>query len=407
MPIDYLNLFGLVLVAVVAPLLVDLLRVPVPDAVAMILIGIAVGGSGLGWVRVDGGVELLASLGLAYLLFIAGLEVRIDMLRGPALATGLWAFGLSAAIAIGLSSALYAAGLIVNVGIIIATLLTTSLGIVVMVLKDAGVLDTPLGQLTLLGGLLGDFTSVALISVIAPADGASIGSTLIDLVVFCAVGVMLALALLKLSAVDALRRALARRVGRGTQLGVRSAVVVVMVGFPALGQVVGLEAILGCFVAGVAVSAISDRVQGTGATRMKVEVIGFGLLVPIFFVTAGVTFDLAALASSAADLVLVPVLLVAMIATRALPTLLFVRMLAKTEILASGLLLSTKLTFVVAVVQVASAAGQIKPATASALITAAIITVVTLPTAAAWMLARRPDPDHLPAGTKPTHRLLP
>lgn len=154
MPIDYLNLFGLVLVAVATPLLVDLLRVPVPDAVAMILIGIAVGGSGLGWVRVDGGVELLASLGLAYLLFVAGLEVRIDMLCGPALATGLWAFGLSAAIAVGLSSALYAAGLIVNVGIIVATLLTTSLGIVVVVLKDAGVLGTPLGQLTLLGGCL-------------------------------------------------------------------------------------------------------------------------------------------------------------------------------------------------------------------------------------------------------------
>lgn len=396
MPIDYLNLFGLVLVAVVAPLLVDLLRVPVPDAVAMILIGIAVGGSGLGWVRVDGGVELLASLGLAYLLFVAGLEVRIDMLRGPALTTGLWAFGLSAAIAIGLSSALYAAGLIVNVGIIIATLLTTSLGIVVVVLKDAGVLDTPLGQLTLLGGLLGDFTSVVLISVIAPADGASIGSTLIGLVIFCAVGLVVGLALLRLSAVDALRQALAQRVGGATQLGVRLAVMA-MVGFAALGQIVGLEAILGSFVAGVAVSAISDRGQGTGATRMKVEVIGFGLLVPIFFVTAGVTFDLAALASSAADLALVPLLLIAMIATRALPTLLFGRMLTKAEVLASGLLLSTKLTFVVAVVQVASAAGQIRPATASALITAAIITVITLPTAAAWMLSRRPGPEHLSA----------
>ncbi|HVE97225.1 MAG TPA: cation:proton antiporter [Pseudonocardiaceae bacterium] len=392
MPIDYLNLFGLVLVAVVAPLLVDLLRVPVPDAVAMILIGIAVGSSGLGWVQVDGGVELLAALGLAYLLFVAGLEVRIDMLRGPALTTGLWAFGLSAVIAISLSSALYAAGLIVNVGIIVATLLTTSLGIVVVVLKDAGILGTPLGQLTLLGGLLGDFASVALISVIAPADGASIGSTLIGLAVFCVTGVALTLALLRLSAVDALRRALAQRVGGATQLGVRLAVMA-MVGFAALGQIVGLEAILGSFVAGVAVSAISDRGQGTGATRMKVEVIGFGLLVPIFFVTAGVTFDLAALASSAADLVLVPILLIAMIATRALPTLLFGRMLTKAEVLASGLLLSTKLTFVVAVVQVASAAGQIKPATASALITAALITVVTLPPAAAWMLSRRPDPD--------------
>jgi Kef-type K+ transport system membrane component KefB len=82
-----------------------------------------------------------------------------------------------------------------------------------------------------------------------------------------------------------------------------------------------------------------------------------------------------------------------MVATRALPTLLFGRMLTKAEVPASGLLLSAKLAFVVAVLQVVSASGQIKAASASALITAAIITVVTLLTAAVWMLSRRPDPD--------------
>ena len=393
MPIDYVNLFALVSVAVVAPLLMDLLRLPVPDAVAMILIGIAVGGSGLGWIRLDSTVELLGSLGLAYLLFVAGMEVRLDVLRGNALATGLVAFVLSVGIAVGLAVALYATGLIINVGVIVATLLTTSLGIVVVVLKDTGMLNTPMGQLTLLGGLLGDFTSVALISVIAPADGATLGSTLRGLAIFCVGGLLLAVVLFRLSVVQRLREAVARRSGGASQLGVRLAVAT-MLGFAALGQLVGLEAILGSFVAGVAVSAISDRGErnGGGETRTKVEVVGFGLLVPIFFVTTGVTFDLGALADSAADLVLVPILLVAMVATRALPTLLFARMLTKREVLAAGLLLSTKLTFVVAVVQVARAAGQITPATASALITAAIITVVTLPTAATWTLRRRPDP---------------
>ncbi|MBA2308077.1 MAG: cation:proton antiporter [Pseudonocardiales bacterium] len=185
MPIDYVNLFALVSVAVVAPLLMDLLRLPVPDAVAMILIGIAVGSSGLGWIRLDSTVELLGSLGLAYLLFVAGMEVRLDVLRGNALVTGLVAFVLSVGIAVGLAVALYATGLIINVGVIVATLLTTSLGIVVVVLKDTGMLNTPMGQLTLLGGLLGDFTSVALISVIAPADGATLGSTLRGLAIFC------------------------------------------------------------------------------------------------------------------------------------------------------------------------------------------------------------------------------
>lgn len=393
MPIDYVNLFALVSVAVVAPLLMDLLRLPVPDAVAMILIGIAVGGSGLGWIRLDSTVELLGSLGLAYLLFVAGMEVRLDVLRGNALVTGLVAFVLSVGIAVGLAVALYATGLIINVGVIVATLLTTSLGIVVVVLKDTGMLNTPMGQLTLLGGLLGDFTSVALISVIAPADGATLGSTLRGLAIFCVGGLLLAVVLFRLSVVQRLREAVARRSGGASQLGVRLAVAT-MLGFAALGQLVGLEAILGSFVAGVAVSAISDRGErnGGGETRTKVEVVGFGLLVPIFFVTTGVTFDLGALADSAADLVLVPILLVAMVATRALPTLLFARMLTKREVLAAGLLLSTKLTFVVAVVQVAGAAGQITPATASALITAAIITVVTLPTAATWTLRRRPDP---------------
>ncbi len=282
MPIDYVNLFALVSVAVVAPLLMDLLRLPVPDAVAMILIGIAVGSSGLGWIRLDSTVELLGSLGLAYLLFVAGMEVRLDVLRGNALVTGLVAFVLSVGIAVGLAVALYATGLIINVGVIVATLLTTSLGIVVVVLKDTGMLNTPMGQLTLLGGLLGDFTSVALISVIAPADGATLGSTLRGLAIFCVGGLLLAVVLFRLSVVQRLREAVARRSVGASQLWVRLAVAT-MLGFAALGQLVGLEAILGSFVAGVAVSAISDRGErngGGGETRTKVEVVGFGLLVP-------------------------------------------------------------------------------------------------------------------------------
>lgn len=147
----------------------------------------------------------------------------------------------------------------------------------------------------------------------------------------------------------------------------------------------------------MAVSATSDRAAGSGATRDKLEVVGFSLLAPLFFVAAGLRLDLGALAGSVADLVLVPVLLVAMIATRALPMLLFAGLLAPREVVASALLMSTKLTFVVAVVQVATANDAIRPATASALVTAAIITVVVLPTTAAWTLRSQPDrPEVVP-----------
>lgn len=271
-----------------------------------------------------------------------------------------------------------------------AVLLTTSLGIVVVVLKDAGRLETPLGQVTLLGALLGDFTSVALISVLFVGAGRSLGATLIGLAVFCVAGTVLALALVRCSAIRGLRRAVDQRAGGASQLGVRLSFAV-MVGFAALGEVFGLDAILGAFIAGVAVSAVSDRAAGTGATRDKLGVVGFGVLAPVFFVTAGLRLDLGALADSAADLVLVPVLLVAMIATRALPTLLFAGLLTRPELLVSALLLSTKLTFVVAVVQVASDNAALRPATASALVTAAVLTVIVLPTTAAWMLRLQPD----------------
>lgn len=389
MDIDYVNLLGLTLIAVGAPVLMDALRLPIPDAVAMILLGIAVGGSGLGWITLDGAVELLSALGLAYLLFVAGLEIRLELLHGRMILLGVVSFLLSGAIAVGIGAALYATGLVDDVGVVVAALLTTSIGIVVVVLKDAGRLQTPVGQLSLLGALLGDVASVALLSVLFMDPGATTGGQLRGLLLFAVVGAVLAVLVLVASSVPVLRVAVARRLGGATQLAVRLSFAA-MVGFAALAQVLGPEAILGAFLAGVAVSAVSDRNAGSGATRAKLEVVGFGLLAPMFFVAAGVRFDAGALAD--AGLLLVPVLLVAMLATRAIPTLLFWRVLTPREMVASSLLMSTKLTFVVAAVQIGLARGGLAPATASALIAAAVVTVVVLPALASWTLGPGPVP---------------
>lgn len=389
MEIDYLNLLGLTLIAVGAPLLMDALRLPIPDAVAMILLGIALGPAGLGLVGLDGAVELLSSLGLAYLLFVAGLEIRMELLRGRMLALGLLSFGVSAGVAVGIGWGLYATGIVADVGVVVAALLTTSIGIVVVVLKDSGRLATPFGQLTLLGALLGDIASVALLSVLFAVPGTTPGGQVGGLAMFAVVGVALAGLVLLASTAGPLRAAIGRRLGGATHITVRLSFTM-MVGFAALAQMFGPEAILGAFLAGIAVSAVSDRAAGTGDTRGKLEVVGFGLLAPMFFVTAGLRFDLDALRGD--GLLLVPVLLLAMLATRALPSLLFVRLMPRREVLASALLMSTKLTFVVAAVQIGLARGGINPATASALITAAIITVVALPGTAAWVLRRKAEP---------------
>lgn len=402
--IDYLNLLGLVSIAMLAPLLVDLLRLPIPDVVAMILAGVAVGGSGLGWVEVDASVELLSALGLAYLLFVSGLEIRAIALRGR-IKVSMAAFFASLAIALVAAIGFRAAGLVSNIGIMVAVLITTSLGIVVVLLKDEGRLATPMGQLTLLGASLGDFGSVALLSVLFAGDDSPMAVRVLLLVLFAVALFTLGAAGVRMSSFARLRRAFARRAGGASRIVVRTSFTL-MVGFAALANAVGLEAILGAFAAGVVVSVIADRVAGVddiaaigdddpgamGEVRGQLETIGFGLMAPLFFVSSGLRFDLGALLDSPEGLALVPLALLAMIATRLLPALLFAPFLDRREVLASGLLMSIKLTFVVATVQIGSEAGALTPAAASAIISAAMISVITIPTLVRWILRRMPVP---------------
>jgi len=399
--IDYLNLLGVVLIATMAPLVVDALRVPVPDVVAMILGGVLFGPSGLGWIEIDVSVQLLSELGLAYLLFVSGLEIRAAALRGR-VRISMIAFGVSAVVAMLFALAFHFAGLVSNVGIMVAVLITTSLGIVVVLLKDEGRLGTPMGQLTLLGASLGDFASVGLLSVLFSDRDSPPALRVLLLVLFGFAVFALAAAARHMTALERLRGALAQRAYGSSRILIRASFAL-MVGFAALAGAVGLEAILGAFAAGVVVSVVSDRVDGAGEleavggedrgpadVRAQLETIGFGLMAPLFFVTAGLRFDLGALVASAESIALVPLALVAMIATRALPALFFSGLLERREVIASGLLMSVKLTFVVAAVQIGSAAGALTPAVASAIVCAAMISVLTLPTVVRWVLRAVP-----------------
>jgi Kef-type K+ transport system membrane component KefB len=397
--IDYLNLLGVVLIATMAPLVVDALRAPVPDVVAMIIGGVLFGQSALGWIEIDVSVQLLSSLGLAYLLFVSGLEIRAAALRGR-VRMSMLAFGASLVIAVVAAFGFHAAGLVSNVGIMVAILITTSLGIVVVLLKDEDRLATPMGQLTLLGASLGDFASVGLLSVLFSDRDSPPELRVLLLALFGVAVFALAAAARHMSALDRLRRVLSARAYGASRILIRSSFAL-MVGFAALASAVGLEAILGAFAAGVVVSVVCDRVDGSddvatidvdargpADVRAQLETIGFGLMAPLFFVTAGLRFDLGALVASSEALALVPLALVAMIATRALPALLFSRVLDRREVVAAGLLMSVKLTFVVAAVQIGSAAGALTPAAASAIVSAAMISVVTLPTIVRWVLRK-------------------
>lgn len=197
--VSFTDLALVMAVAFVTPLVLGLLpRSPVPSVVVEVLLGIIVGPSVLGWVEADEVVRIVAVVGLAFLLFLAGLELDLRQLHGPVLRRGLSGFALSLGLALLAGLVLDAAGL-VDDPLLAATILTaTSLGLVIGVLKETGQSATPTGQLIIAGASIGDVAAIVLLSVLFSADGSGTGAQVVLLVEYAglvtAIGVLIAVA---------------------------------------------------------------------------------------------------------------------------------------------------------------------------------------------------------------------
>ena len=258
------------------------------------------------------------------------------------------------------------------------TLSATSLGVLIPVLKDAGESGSTLGQLVIAAGSIADFGAIILLSIFFTGEGGT-GATLL------LIGSLLALAAVVLIAVRGAERSLRIRADlerlqdTTAQIRVRGAMVL-LVGFAAIAESLGLEAILGAFAAGAILTLLdSDQAMTHPQFRRKLEAIGFGFFIPVFFVTTGVRYDLDALLASASTVVMVPLFLVALLAVRGLPALLYRRLLDTRQAAIAGLLQSTSLPFIVAATAIGLDLGVIDAATSAALIAAGLLSVVIFP----------------------------
>src|SRR3954451_21925207 len=123
-------------------------------------------------------VAVVATLGLAFLLFLAGLEIDFARLRGPVLRLTAIGFGVSFALALVVAGGLKAAGLVHAPLLVAITLVATSLGVLIPVLKDAGESTSTLGQRVIDAGSLGCFGRAILLSIFFTGEGGT-GSTLL------------------------------------------------------------------------------------------------------------------------------------------------------------------------------------------------------------------------------------
>jgi Kef-type K+ transport system membrane component KefB len=381
---------GLVIVSAVAflaPLVLGLLpRVRLPAVVLEIILGIVIGPSALGWVHMDLPIRILAVVGLGFLLFLAGLEVELERLRGRLLRLPLVGFFISLAVAAAVGYGLDLAGLIHAPLLVGIALVATSLGLVVPVLKDAGQSASDFGQLVIAGATIADFGAVILLTLFFSGESSGTGTKLLLLGVFVALIAVAALSVAGASRSMRISAVLVRLQDTTAQIRVRGAVLL-LIAFVALAARFGLETILGAFLAGVVLGLIDrDTMMTHPHFRMKLEGIGYGFLVPIFFVSSGIQFDLKALFASASSLALVPLFLAALLLVRGVPALVYRPVVGARPTGAAALLQATSLPFIVTAASIGSSLGQISRATAAALIAAGLLSVLLFPTVALGLI---------------------
>lgn len=377
--IELVNLLGVLAIAFVAPLTLGFApRLRVPAVVLEILLGVVFGPSVLGWLEPDLAVRAVALLGLAMLLFLAGLEVDVRNLRGGLLTVAAAGYGLSLALGIGAGFGLKAAGWLDDPLLVAVALSATSLGLVVAVLKDAGLLETELSRVVVAASSFADFAAVLLLSVLFSADGGSGGGRIALFLLFTIVVVAVALGVSATGRQMRVSEVVIRLQDSTAEIRVRAAMVL-MVALAVLAEHIGLESILGAFLAGAAVAAIDRDSTTHPQFRTKLDAVGYGFLVPVFFVTSGLQLDVSGLVDSPGDLLRLPVYVAALLIVRGVPAALYLRRLGRPATVSAGLLQATSLPFIVAATQIGVITGRIPDQTATALICAGLVSVLVFP----------------------------
>jgi Kef-type K+ transport system membrane component KefB len=378
-------------VAAVAPLLCEWVpRIRLPLVVAEIGLGILVGPQVLGWAAAGPTIQVLANFGLAFLFFLAGFEIDFPAIRGrPILLAALgWLASLVACLGVGLG--LQGCGAVDSGLIVGAALATTALGTLMPILRDAGELPTRFGAYAVASGAMGEFGPILLIAVVLSSGEGERGSALALMLVFTAIIVAGAYVALRFRPPRVILL-LQQKMHTSAQLPVRLAILL-LASLVILARGLGLDAILGALAAGIVVALASPGEHGE-ALRHKLEGIGFGFFVPIFFVTTGLRYDLPALGASRLALLQLPMFVGLFLVVRGLPALLVRRELDLRSRIALGLLSATELPLVVAIAEIGVRSARLKEETAASLVGAGMASVLLFPIAA-LALRRTAVPGH-------------
>jgi Kef-type K+ transport system membrane component KefB len=374
-------------VAVLAPILADTTKIAFPVVVAEIVLGILIGPEVLGWADPDRLIDSLSQIGLAFLFFMAGMEIDFDRIRGAPAQLGAAGWVLSLAAGPLIAALLWTLGVVGAPLLVGLALTTTALGTLLPIIRDAGMLEQRIGGYVLGAGSAGELGPIVVLSVgLALASGHPWRTVL--LLVFAAVVVAVAAVAVRARPPRVVRLVEAT-MHTSSQLAIRLAMLV-LIGLFVLAAELGLDVILGAFAAGVVVGMVA-RGEDAEVFHVKLDAIGFGFFIPIFFIATGMGFDLDALLDDPASLLLVPIFAALFLLVRGAPAwLLYRRSLPRTDLPPLALLSATALPLIVAITEVGTEGGHMDEQEAVALVGAGMLSVLAFPLVALAIRSRAP-----------------
>ncbi len=368
----YILLFAIAVFAFIIPILSG--RIGVPAVVGEITCGILFGLLGFS-LEAEGRIviDFLASFGLIFLMFLVGLEIdfsKVEVHGTKLFILGTFIFILTLGISIFLTTKL-------GLGLYLALVLSTSaVGLTVPTIRELGLLKSDFGQTILISAFIADFATVLLVTVFTLHFKKGItGEMFLIVLVFVLFFVVYYVGKLAIWHYPE-RLSAWFKSDQPSEIGVRAAFALLLV-FVALSEIADIKAIaiVGAFLAGVMLSLLF---RGGTVLEQKLFGIGYGFLIPIFFINVGMQFDLGALTRG--GIYLVPMLLLMAFAVKIVPSLLFLIWHSLKESISAGVLLSSRLSLIIAMAAVGVELGLVNTTMESAIILLALITSICCPT---------------------------
>jgi Kef-type K+ transport system membrane component KefB len=381
-PSGFGSLVIVVVVAALAPIVVDLLpaRLRLPQVVLLLLAGILIGPSVAGWAEADP-VSLFSSIGLGFLFLLAGYELDLALFRERAgrLASISWLVSLAGAAA--LLAVLYAVGVVHSPVAMAIAVTTTALGTLLPILRDNDMLGGRFGRYVFASGAVGELGPIVAMALFLGSSGTF--AEAVRLVVFLLVAYAVAV-LPKRVRTTRIGEIIRGREHATSQTTLRLSIALLFLLLLAVSEE-GFDNVLGAFVAGMVLRRWSPgQIE---LLEAKLDAVGYGFFIPIFFVYSGMTLDIDAIIGNP-----VPMLAVfaVIFVVRGLPALFWYRNdLPSNQRLQMAFLTATTLPLLAALTSIAVAKGTMNTSAQASAIGAGVLTVLVFPIVAVKLRRRQ------------------